>query len=40
MLVKLTEELRLNASIDEVWRLLRDTPRLTGLLPGVEMLRH
>ena len=36
MLVKLTEELRLNASIDEVWRLLRDTPRLTGLLPGVE----
>jgi carbon monoxide dehydrogenase subunit G len=36
MLLKLTEELRLNASIDEVWRLLRDTPRLTGLLPGVE----
>ena len=36
MLLKLTEELPLNASIDEVWRLLRDTPRLTGLLPGVE----
>jgi len=36
MLLKLTEELRLNASIDEVWRLLRDTQRLTGLLPGVE----
>ena len=36
MLLKLTEELPLNASINEVWKLLRDTPRLTGLLPGVE----
>src|SRR6266566_3190617 len=36
MLLKLTEELPLNASIDEVWKLLRDIPRLTGLLPGVE----
>jgi carbon monoxide dehydrogenase subunit G len=36
MLLKLTEELQLNAPIDEVWKLLRDTPRLTGLLPGVE----
>src|SRR5258708_14617174 len=36
MLLKLTEELPLNASIDEVWKLLRDTPRLTSLLPGVE----
>jgi carbon monoxide dehydrogenase subunit G len=36
MLLKLTEELPLNASIDEVWRLLRDTPRLTSLLPGIE----
>ena len=36
MLLKLTEELTLNASIDEVWNLLRDTPRLTALLPGVE----
>jgi carbon monoxide dehydrogenase subunit G len=36
MLLKLAEELALNAPIDEVWRLLRDTPRLTGLLPGVE----
>jgi carbon monoxide dehydrogenase subunit G len=36
MLLKLAEELALNASIDEVWRLLRDTSRLTGLLPGVE----
>lgn len=36
MLLKFLEELTLNASIDEVWKLLRDTPRLTGLLPGVE----
>jgi carbon monoxide dehydrogenase subunit G len=36
MLLKLTEELPLNAPIDEVWKLLRDTPRLTCLLPGVE----
>jgi carbon monoxide dehydrogenase subunit G len=36
MLLKLAEELPLHASIDEVWRLLRDTSRLTGLLPGVE----
>lgn len=36
MLVKLTEQLLLNASADEVWKLLRDTPRLTSLLPGVE----
>jgi carbon monoxide dehydrogenase subunit G len=36
MLLKLAEELALNAPIDEVWKLLRDTLRLTGLLPGVE----
>ncbi len=36
MLLKLAEELPLNASVDQVWKLLRDTPRLTGLLPGVE----
>jgi carbon monoxide dehydrogenase subunit G len=36
MLLKLAEELALNAPIDEVWKLLRDMPRLTGLLPGVE----
>jgi carbon monoxide dehydrogenase subunit G len=36
MLLKLTEKLPLNAPINEVWKLLRDTPRLTGLLPGVE----
>jgi len=28
--------LPLSAPIDEVWKLLRDAPRLTGLLPGVE----
>jgi carbon monoxide dehydrogenase subunit G len=39
MLLKLTEELPLNASIDEVWQMLRDIPRLTGLLPGVENVR-
>jgi carbon monoxide dehydrogenase subunit G len=36
MLLKLAEELPLGASIDEVWKLLRDTPRLAKLLPGVE----
>jgi carbon monoxide dehydrogenase subunit G len=36
MLLKLAEKLPLNAPIDEVWKLLRDTPHLTGLLPGVE----
>ena len=36
MLLKLAEELPLNAPVDQVWKLLRDTPRLTRLLPGVE----
>ena len=36
MLVKLTEELTLDAPLNEVWKLLRDTRRLTALLPGVE----
>jgi carbon monoxide dehydrogenase subunit G len=36
MLLKVSEELNLDASPDDVWRLLRDTPRLAGLLPGVE----
>jgi carbon monoxide dehydrogenase subunit G len=36
MLLKLAEELALSAPVEEVWKLLRDTPRLTGLLPGVE----
>jgi carbon monoxide dehydrogenase subunit G len=36
MLLKLAEELALNATVEEVWKLLRDTPRLTSLLPGVE----
>jgi carbon monoxide dehydrogenase subunit G len=36
VLLKLAEELPLSAPVDQVWKLLRDTPRLTGLLPGVE----
>ncbi len=36
MLLKVSEELSLGASQDEVWKLLRDTPRLAALLPGVE----
>jgi carbon monoxide dehydrogenase subunit G len=36
MLLKISEELNLDASPEDVWRLLRDTPRLAGLLPGVE----
>jgi carbon monoxide dehydrogenase subunit G len=36
MLLKLAEELPLSAPLEEVWKLLRDTPRLTALLPGVE----
>ncbi len=36
MLLKPEEELIIGAPADEVWKLLRDTKRLTGLLPGVE----
>ena len=36
MLLKVSEELNLDASPEDVWRLLRDTPRLAALLPGVE----
>lgn len=36
MLVKLTESVQLDAPPADVWRLLRNTPRLTGLMPGVE----
>jgi len=36
MLLKISEELNLDASPQEVWRLLRDTPRLAALLPGVD----
>lgn len=39
MLLKLMEELPLDAPLAEVWKLLRDTPRLTALLPGVENVR-
>jgi carbon monoxide dehydrogenase subunit G len=40
VLLKLAEELPLTAPIDQVWKLLRDTSRLTGLLPGVENVVH
>ncbi len=36
MLVRLQEDLHLDAPPEEVWKLLRDTSRLTALLPGVE----
>jgi uncharacterized protein len=36
MIVKLNESVQLDAPPDGVWKLLRDTPRLAGLLPGVE----
>ena len=36
MIVKLTERVQLDAPPKDVWQLLRDTPRLTGLMPGVE----
>jgi carbon monoxide dehydrogenase subunit G len=36
MLLKINEELSLEASPQDVWTLLRDTPRLAALLPGVE----
>jgi uncharacterized protein len=39
MLLNLAEELHLDASPQDVWKLLRDTPRLAGLLPGVESVK-
>jgi carbon monoxide dehydrogenase subunit G len=36
MLLKIAEELRLEVPPSDVWKLLRDTPRLTSLLPGVD----
>lgn len=36
MLLKISEDLHLDAGQNDVWKLLRDTPRLTHLLPGVE----
>ncbi len=36
MQLSVTENLQLEAAAEEVWRLLRDTSRLAGLLPGVE----
>ena len=39
MLLNLAEDLYLDASPEDVWKLLRDTPRLAGLLPGVESVK-
>jgi carbon monoxide dehydrogenase subunit G len=36
MRLNVSEELHLDASPEDVWKLLRDTPRLARLLPGVE----
>ena len=36
MLLKISEQLTVEASPEEIWKLLRDTPRLAALLPGVE----
>jgi carbon monoxide dehydrogenase subunit G len=36
MLLKVSEELNLAASQEDVWKLLRDTLRLAALLPGIE----
>ena len=36
MLLKVSEQLTIDASPEEIWKLLRDTPRLAALLPGVE----
>src|SRR5260370_5508209 len=36
MLLKVSEELNVDSSPEDVWRILRDTPRLASLLPGVE----
>jgi carbon monoxide dehydrogenase subunit G len=39
MLLNLSENLELAAAPDDVWKVLRDTPRLAGLLPGVESVK-
>ena len=39
MLLKLSEQLTLDASQEDVWKLLRDTERLAALLPGVEAVK-
>ena len=38
MLLKVSEDLTLEAPVGDVWRLLRDTLRLAALLPGVETI--
>lgn len=36
MLLGVAENLGISASVEEVWRLLNDTPRLAALVPGVQ----
>lgn len=36
MLLNIAEDLAFGTSPEAVWKLLRDTPRFAGLLPGVE----
>ncbi len=36
MLLNVTETLEIAAPVEEVWKLLSDTPRLAGMVPGVE----
>jgi len=39
MLLKVSEQLSLDASPEEVWKLLRDAAQLACLLPGVEAVK-
>lgn len=36
MLLKTTENIDIGATVEDVWKLLNDTPRLATLVPGVE----
>jgi uncharacterized protein len=39
MMLNLAEDVHLDAPPEEVWKLLRDTPRFAGLLPGVQSVK-
>jgi uncharacterized protein len=39
MLLNLAKDLPLDASQEDVWKLLRDTSRFAGLLPGIESVK-
>ena len=40
MWLNLADDLHLEAPPEDVWKLLRDTPRFAGLLPGVESVKE